>query len=211
MALANLADARRYLPGVTVEDATLQPLIDASEEWVKEWAHANWDESGPVTENFYQVRAGSRIKLKDHAPSNVVVSTYLQTSSTAAVLSATTGYRLQDNGYIQLRPLDRGGRIQGLRPEELDAYSSDPLVYSRIEVAYDAAGVVPKSVTEAVAIIAAARFTRSAAEISGIQSESLGDYSYTMKGKDAQTIPGIPESALVYLAPFKRTRHAVSV
>lgn len=212
MALATLADVRRYLPGVTVDDNILQPLLDSVTEWIKEYANADWDASGSVTENFYHVMSGKILKLKDSAPSSVAVNTYLGISSTASALTIDSGFRVMSNGRVQLREISRMGRVQGLRPEELDAAGSGDTEYSRVEVTYTASNVVPAPIKEAVAMTVAARYSQAKLNVSGVKSERLGDYSYTREDSSKEgSVPGVPDAALTNIEPYRRTRRAVTV
>jgi hypothetical protein len=76
-------------------------------------------------------------------------------------------------------------------------------MYQRVVVTYTPDPVVPRSVREAVAMIAAADIAQGSRMISGLTSESFGGYSYSMRG--ANEI-GIPAVALQRLAPYKAGR-----
>ncbi len=200
MALATLADAKRYIPGYSAsDDAALTAQLDAAEEWVKRITGANWDASDGQTEKFYNVRDGEILTLKDENPTAVTVTAYLAHGSSGAALVEDSQYHLRDKGKIELifarygSPAGLPGATVEFRPNE----------WSRIEVAYTASNVVPTPVQEATAMIAAAWYIDAqGGAASTLISERLGDYSYTRQA-DGSKLP-IPNGAMTRLRPWNR-------
>lgn len=206
MPIATADDVRRVLGRTDVDDAAITPYLDAAEDWVRTITARSWDASGTQTEDFYNVRQGAILYLKTINPTNVVVTGYASPSSSGTTLTEGTQYAVLNRGRIQLaryRPI----ASSAIRPEERELLGLDPVVWARISVSYTANWEFTPAVTEAVALIAANWLQSSELEVGGVQSEKLGDYSYSMaSGRER----AIPERAMHLLRPYiARRPHSV--
>lgn len=203
MTLASLDDVRRMLKDTTVTDDDLQPHLDAATEWVERVYGRDWDATGAQTETFYNVRQGTVIALRDEAPSALTVTGYAAPASAGTVLVANTGYAVLNRGRVQLANiLPAWSVLFGIRPEEAELFS--PFTWARVVIAYTASASVPTPVRDAVALIAAAWYQRSAQEAGGLKSENLGDYSYTREDSANDGGAAVPKRAETLLAPYGR-------
>jgi hypothetical protein len=84
-------------------------------------------------------------------------------------------------------------------------------LYSRVEVHYDASGVIPPALTEGAAFLAAGYFTDGIRALTGLTSERIGDYSYTIgsggAGASEDRTPSYVRQALMFLDDFLRSSH----
>ena len=200
MALALTADVKRILrrPNEDI-DSQLAPALEAAEQWVRERTGRGWDQSGSVTQTFYNIRQGKTLYLDDVAPKSITsVTSYLTADGTGTLLTADTDYQLEDKGKLHwyFNALVSPGGLPGASVRIL------PSIYAKIVVVYKARGQVPAPVREATAIIAAASFNGTAAPISGMRSQRMGDYSYTRDGTGVV----VPKAAIDYLAQYVRHR-----
>lgn len=204
MALAVLADVRRYLSNASgIDDTDLTPHLQAAEEWVRRHYHGVWDAVGTVTETFNFKRQDALLKLREESPTDVVITVFWTAASSGRILTVNTEYVLMPDGRIALQ-FDQFVNPRGL---ENVVVRVSPDTYEVVQVAYTPSGVVPATVREAVAIIAAAAYEQKGLDVSGLQSERLGDYSYSrggMKSTESGQEILIPRRALVMLGPHKR-------
>ncbi|KKK51052.1 hypothetical protein LCGC14_3118800, partial [marine sediment metagenome] len=101
MSIATLEDVKRYVPEV-VDDASLQPHLDAAEEWVSRVSGADFDSTAEITETFYNVCDGAIVTLREETPSDLSVKAYLAHGSTGATLVEDSGYHLRTRGRVEL-------------------------------------------------------------------------------------------------------------
>ncbi len=180
-------------------------FLEAADQWVREICGRQWDQTGTIVQEFFDVREGDILTLSDESPLSVTsVAVYEPGISTARTLS-TTEWALGEKGKVHLRrahwPLQapwlpplRGQSVQ----EALNTLDRGSIRrYDKAVVTFEASGVVPASVREAVALIAAASILQAPKVASGIRSESMGDYSYSTNG----TSLAIPDQAIEMLAP----------
>ena len=212
--LAEPDDVRRWL-GEAVDDPTILPLLEAADEWVRDAYRRDWGVTGSVTESFPSAHAGDVLLLKEPNPSSITVTVYERPDSPGRALSAAE-FEVAGGGRVRLRhdpfrlrsPLSAVGPTSWPQPGLYDALRAAdapaPAAFSKVEVAYTASGVVPTPVREAVALIVAATYRRGRAEVSGMQSERLGDYSYTRETTKNGATVLVPKMAQDYLAPYGR-------
>jgi hypothetical protein len=214
MTLAITADVRRWLdeteasaPGIV-----LQPFLDAAAELIKEKTGRDWDTVGTATDTFPSVRQGDLLKLKDENPTGVTVTVYLTPADAGRQLQAAE-YSLAPHGRLRLRydagqfaapsPVLLTQQRRGLG-EALASIDARPVTYDRAVVAYTASGDVPARVREATACTAAALYRQRGQVVAGIESEKIGDYSYTRRKKDEKSPDdAIPPEALALLGNAK--------
>lgn len=205
MALATLDDVKRWLKDPTAKDEDLQSWLESVTEWVKRVYNANWDATGTVTETFHRVLQDALLKLKDEAPSAVVVKIYGTPDDLATTLVVNTNYTIEARGHIRLLY----ARYQTPVGFDEAVVEIPPGLLARVEVTYTASNVVPKPVRDAVACIVAANYAQAGRAVSGLQSENLGDYSYS-KADESDEALLLPRIALTYLAPYRRTKRVRS-
>lgn len=209
MPLADLDDVRRVLRRTDLDDATLQPFLDSAEQWVERVYDREWDAVGSQTENFFNVRQGAILTVKDENPTGIVVTGFAAPASDGTVLTVNQGYAVLDRGRVQLS-LVRQIAVQNIRPEEAEI--QPPFTWARIQIVYTASALVPAPVREGVALIAAAGYAQSTADVGGLSSEKIGDYSYVRgaaRGGGGELV--IPKRARSLLAPYNRRRRVRSV
>lgn len=179
MALATLTDVRRVLRITTddvLRDASLQASLDAAEEWFRARSGWQYDEDGNGTAKFYAIPSGGAIRLP-LAPSTVL-AVRIAPSGTPdslwadAFTSLSTGsWQLQRGRTLRLKDWRSAGITGG-------TYSTWD-----VEVDYTAPALASRSVRDGVARLAAADWMGTGGGgdvLSGITSEKIGDYSYTI-------------------------------
>jgi len=213
VSLATTADVRRWLDedAQSAPGTVLQPFLDAASEEVKRVTGRDWDASGAITETFPSVQQGDLLTLKDEVPTGVTLFAYLTPTDSGRQLQ-TAEYSLHPLGRLRLLrdveafaerapafPRRRGGLGEALLSVDVK-----PVTYDRVVVTYTASNEVPAPVREAVALTAAAMYRQRGQSVSGIESEKLGDYSYTRAKKDGKGGKGgvLPPEALERLEPY---------
>jgi hypothetical protein len=208
MSLATTADVRRWLDETDAEapGTILQPFLDDASEEVKRVTGRDWDASGAVSETFASVQQGDLLTLKDENPTSLTIRAYLTPTDGGRDLQAAE-YSLHPLGRLKLRrdveafaerapafPRRRGGLGDALLSVDVK-----PVTYDRVVVTYTASNEVPTPVREAVALTAAAMYRQRGPTVSGVESEKIGDYSYTRRkdGKGA-----LPPEALERLKDY---------
>ncbi len=202
MALATVADVRRWLQDEDALENELTQFLEAAEDWVKRVAHKDWDAAGAVTENHFNVRQGSILQLKDENPIITKVTTFLVPSATGTELDLTDEIQLLNTGRLQLF----FSPIVPARGFELASVSVRPVTYQRVAVEYTASNSVPKPVREGVAGLAASLYAGRGQNIHNLQSETIGGYTYRRGGpRGAQgATDSWPTPVKALLAPYIR-------
>jgi hypothetical protein len=208
MALATVDDVKRWLKDPSIEDEDLAPWLEVAEEKVRDITGRFFGAAdAEQLETFTNVREGSIITLSEQDPQDVAVMVFGSVDSDGMALEADAGFQMLARGRVQLlanrysTDLGLGGG-EGVTERHLG-------YWSRVEVTYTSSGLVPASVREATACIAAHLYKTSAQETSGLDSERLGDYSYTRAGSrsDAATSAAadIPAAAKMLLSGRGKT------
>ncbi len=159
-------------------DAVLQPFIDTASEFVVNFCKQNFASSGPVTESFYNVRQDDKIYLMDSNAYGIVITAQFDPIGQVSTLVLNADYQLQDGGIIQML-YQRFTFPQGLEGAVVETL---PLYYSNVSVSYQGVNAVPATVRDATALIAASLYQQAPRIATGLGSESLADYSYSMPG-----------------------------
>lgn len=207
--LATAADVRRLL-GQELNDEEIEPVLTSVETWVQSVANRDWESSGAVQETFPSASEGDVLALKDETPTGVKVTVFLAPDSAGRVLVSAEfsvgvrgRVRIVHNPY-RTRPVIQEHpqyRQRGLGQALLTPDAQPPVNFDRVVVDYTATGTVPTPVREAVALITAASIAQARSDVSGMQSEKLGDYSYTrVAGKDIGI--AVPARAIALLRPY---------
>jgi hypothetical protein len=215
MTLATTADAARYLASPPADLTLIQPFLDAATAWVERITGRDWDATGTVIENFYNVRQGTVIRLRDEAPTVTQVLVFPDVGNDdnffeLSGVGGAGGYRLLNRGRLQLVANRFTIPFEGAHGERMLTW------WSRVKVTYTASAVVPTPIREAVAMIAASDFSKASsgnivASAGGITSEKIGDYSYTLSDPSSSSASGgsgggIPPEALRMLRPYSAAR-----
>jgi len=201
--LAEYGDLVRY--GVTVNVAIVQPFLEMAEQLARETCQREWDATGPQSKSFYNVRQGDIITLPDEYPTEVGVTVYETATDSGRLLQAFE-YQVESGGRIRLPVYDfvspTNPQLFNVRrdvsvTEALrSADRAAPVRYARVNVTFQASGVVPAPVREAVAMIAASSQLQAQRKASGLKSEAMGDYRYDRNGAELS----VPEDAWEYLS-----------
>lgn len=208
MALATLADVKRWLgrSGDSSIDGDVTPILEAVEEWIAKHTGRVFDGSGTQVQKFYNVRYDEVLYLKDPNPVVTEVKVFRTAGASGTVLTADSGYQLQNEGALQL--IYRQGFITDEGPgapvNHPEGYGRTFIRhYDKVQVTYTPAASVPKMIREATAMIAAATYAQTEATISDLASETLGDYSYS-RAAGSEVV--IPARALEFLRPYRKTK-----
>lgn len=212
MALASLEDVKRVLritDDNAARDAQIQASLDAIEAWAGNVLRLAKD--GDSMDVQFDINEDATLYL----PSPDVVVTKVKVYGYPGVsnsimspveLGLGDGYDLAEGGRLILRPSlgftpfegARAGRILG--------------VYSRVEIFYRGSGIVPRAVTEGIALAAAGYWQEGPTLLQGLKSEKIGDYQYTAETNNdpATGLPGYWTRAMLFLQPYM-TKARVSV
>lgn len=177
--LASLADVKRVLQ-LTDDNEARDAQLRASLAAIDDWISPSFEKltlDGPQVEVFWDVYEDATL----HMPATDVTITRVRAfyspvafedEPVPSEMTLGSGFDLTDQGDILLRP------SLAVQPFE-GAYATRQLrVYSRVEVHYIGTGVVPRSVSEGVALLAAGYWKEGPAILSSITHEKIGDYEY---------------------------------
>lgn len=201
MALASITDVKRILriapTSVDEErDAQLRAALDAVESWA-ERSLKGITATGSQVETYFDIYEDATLHLpgSDIVVTKVTVWLY-PSSEPVSWFTADSAdgprYQVTDDGKLILRPVlnvsdDAGSRL--LR------------CYERVDVFYEGSGVIPRAVTEGIAIMAAGYWTEGPQILRNVKSEKIGDYSYTLNDM-SNTFGDVNEPIYVSRAAF---------
>jgi hypothetical protein len=201
MPLATTADVKRWLKDPTVKEEDLASWLEVAEERVRDYTGLAFaDEDEELTETFTNVRQGSILNMRDRNPTDVVITAYLTSDleELGSEVIEGVGYQMLERGRVQLI-YSRYESDVGLGGGTVER---QPGYYVRVVVAYVASGVIPASVREACACWAAHMYKTSGMATSGLSSERLGDYSYSVNASES----GVPEAVRQLLGSYCQSR-----
>lgn len=181
MALAALSDVKRVMriPASDVDeqrDSELRASLDAVTDWIEPLL-TGLTKEGPQVQVFWDVFEDATL----HMPNNDCLVTRVRAYGTPSTfednppqdeLRLGSGYDLDNEGRVMLRA------NLSYEPFEGALASRTLRTYSRVEVHYISTGVVPKHITEGIALLAAGYWTEGPALLQSIQHEKIGDYEY---------------------------------
>jgi hypothetical protein len=210
--LASIADVKRILRIESstdpVIDARLQAGLDVMEEWVLPKLKYVGKE-GAWCEVYFDISEDATLRLPANDITITKVNVFEYPSSFGIPLSPIElglghGFDQDDQGNLMLRPSLYFSPFQG-------AVASRPRrTYSRVEVHYLGSGVVPRTITEGIAFLAAGYYQDGPRILAGLKSEKIGEYSYTLADRLAPDEADYVAQGLWFLGPqFKRQRVAV--
>lgn len=187
----------------TSQDDAIRVALEAVESWA-ESRFAHLTKEGSNVETYFDIPEDATLPLPSDDLTVTKVKVYEYPSSNGTPLSPIQlglghGYDMTDNGRLILRP------TLVVSPFEGAVASRNIRVYSRVEVFYIGTGVIPKALTEGIAFLAAGHYTDGPRALRGLQSERIGDYSYTLNpGSDEEGQPSFVARAAWFLTPFMR-------
>lgn len=210
-AIATTEDVARYLGSTVPTDLDiLEPYLNAAIESVKLITNLEFKPPGThVKQEEFVVREQSYLKIRDLSPTEVRI-TVTMIDDQAALLNRP--WLLNEGNDFVLETDSKGYkrfiRITSSLFFRLVGYDfaygkRNAMTWDKVEIDYVASGHVPQFVTEATAEIAAAAYAQRSLHISGVTSEHIGDYSYTLKNPASMTIP---EHARFQLRQLRGTR-----
>lgn len=216
MALASLDDVKRVLRFTDSDpqrDAQLQADLDAVESWA-EMHLWRLSQIGAQVETYFDIPEDATLHLPAADVTVTLVKAFEHPSSVGVPLSAIElglghGYDISADGKLILRP------ILTVSPFEGATAQRRMRTYARVEVHYQGTGVIPQAVTEGIAFLAAGYWQDGPRALSGLRSEKIGDYSYSLGGGSSSSVsedtPSFVTRALWLLTPFlKRQRVSVT-
>ena len=205
MALASLADVKRILrltDDNPTRDAEIRAALDAVESWAES---ALWKISlpGAQCEVYWDIPEDATLFLPAADVTVTRVKVFEYPSSAGVPLSPIElglghGYDLDDDARLMLRPTLYYSPFEGAGGQRRLR------TYSRVEVHYIGTGVVPRAVTEGIAFLAAGYWKDGFRALTGLTSERIGDYSYTLgEIKPGESAPYVTQ-AMWFLRRFLR-------
>jgi hypothetical protein len=208
--LASVEDVNRILGHTTgdnpVRDAKVRASLDAVESWA-EGAFWKTSAEGPQVEVYFDVYEDATLYLPalDITVTKVKIVPYAAGDDAFYYIFVnseagnTQGYDVTDDGRLILRPLRSIQPFEGVRADRILR------TYSRVEVFYKGTGIVPRGVTEGVAFLAAGYHTYGPRVLGGLlQSEKIGDYSYTLSNSVSGEALPYMQQANFFLGRFMR-------
>lgn len=216
-ALSSLSDVKRVLrvaASDTSRDARLLSALAAVEDVIKH--RLDLPLSGSNVETYWDTPEDATLHLPAADVTVTRVDVFEYSGSSGLPLSPVElghgeGYDVTDDGRLYLRP------VLGVEPFE-GAVGSRPLkVYARIDVHYEGTGVVPRGVTEGVALLAAGYDNDSERLLSSLKSEKIGDYSYEYldpvgdSSNRADTVSAYVAKALWFMGPYLRKQRVMVI
>jgi hypothetical protein len=176
---ASVADVKRILQLTdTSQDEAIRVALAAVESWAQPLL-GNLTVTGDQSEMYYDVREDATLYL----PQADVVVTCVRVHGSGNWWPGETwpwdlgygrNYDVTDDGRVLLRPFTLYAPFEG-------AWAQRQIrTFDRVEVFYTASGRVPPAVTEGIAFIAAGYHKDGPRALTGLTSERIGDYSYTL-------------------------------
>lgn len=179
MALASVADVQRELGVASLtaaEQADIEKYLETAEEYAAKILRTSYDAPATPTTRFeYDVAEDAQLDVPPNSTS-VTVQTYLYADSNPLTLTVNEDYSFDSGrGELRLRP--------SLVFEIFEGASASRLLrrYEVVKLTYTPpTPSVPAPVRDGVALLAASLFKQAPQASGGLQSESLGDYSYSL-------------------------------
>jgi hypothetical protein len=203
--LATADDVARVLQldPESIDENAVSAALAVATSWVRRYLKSpNLGVIGETTESFFDVREGGDFAATGEVTSVSVVD---WAGGTARLLGPSEwthdGYR------VRLRP-DYAVTWGDGGWEEVSAERVGGRSYVRVDVTSTQDGDVDPVIREATALAAAALFTRGPRLGKGLQSESIGDYSYTVSQLGEEDDPFFRE-AKTLLRPLIRRQSLV--
>lgn len=186
MALASVDDVKRALGHPVADDEALSHYLETADSYVRPLLQS-YDVSGVQSEWYYNVRGTESVRLPLRRAAVPTVRVYELHDSAPRVLGPSEYYVTDDRVVLVL--------------------GSDEL--EKVEVQWSSAGIaVPAAVRDAVALTAAALYRRFPKLSSGMRSERIGSYSYTLNDKDVERV--MPPMARDLIRPYRSRASTVS-
>lgn len=195
-ALATPADVRRVLRMTVAQasDASVQPALDAVTSWLGERLPE------------YDATLGTTTYLDVEVPSDI----YLAVPGASVVeIRTRDGAVIPSSSYDVTRKFVRV-RYGTSWPQRssLLVGGSRSYVYDLLKLDWMRNFTVPQAIVEGAALTAAAYWLQGPQLATGMRTERLGDYSYTLSDKDVEQM--MPPKAKALLGPFLNRRRVTT-
>lgn len=216
LALATVEDVARYLRQSAPTDLNeLKPYLEAAEDYVRRFVNMRFEVKGePVKQEEFSVREQSYVRIRDLAPTDVtmtvtMIANILPPFTPPWILSEGNDFVLEaDSHGIKNRIRITSSMYYRIVGYDFAYGKRAPFTWDKVEVDYTASGLIPATIREATALIAAANWKQGPYDVSGLQSERVGDYSYqrSIRGTGTNVSISIPERARNMLKLYRGTR-----
>lgn len=202
--LATLSDVQRVLQYATLTSAQVEQLQEALEvaDALLRVKLQTFDSSSGTAAYYHSV-PGAGLNLPVNGAAVTAVRTYLTPDADPILLTADL-FQVADTHVLLERRLWDMPWPYGYGTQLVEGTD---LVVARVEVDWTYTGGIPKPVRDAVALTTGALWSQGPKFVSGLKSERIGDYSYTLGGggvgeQDAL----IPAAALSLVKPYLKRR-----
>ena len=198
--LATIDDVRAVLrlrDPALADDADLARVLAVAASWLEPKLRTSYSATGGVIQEFHE-RADEVVRLPVPGAAVTQVAVWYADTSAPSVLTSGIEYLVTSSGvrlYGQRYP------VGDLRYAPVDVGIRS---YPRVEVTWTSAASVPEALREGVALFAASLWATLPKLSSGMRSERIGDYSYTLGDKDVDE--ALPPKAAALLKPFMRRK-----
>lgn len=196
--LASVLDVRaalRLRDETAANDDDLAHSLAVAASWLQDKVPGYGVANGTINE--FNVSTDAVIRLPVRSATVSQVRAWYADTATPTVLTAGTDYLVIEGGVRLF-----GGRSTGLDPR----YGPDDVArtFARVDVSWSAADPVPDALREGVALFAAGLWATNPKLTSGMRSETIGSYSYTLSDKDVEDV--MPSRARALLKPYMRRK-----
>lgn len=171
--------------------SVLDPYIDEATDYIKRVLRLDFHTAGTqVTEEFYDVREQSRLRLHELQPLNPQVTVTMIANTLPPfidpwVLTENNDFVIEDDRYVRITS-SMFFRVIGYDY----AYGKrSAITWDRVTVTYLASGYLPPTIHSAAQLLAAAMYKQTPYDAAGFNSEHMGDYGYERAPRGAQGDP----------------------
>jgi hypothetical protein len=157
-------------------------------------------EEGPQMMTYWDVAEDATLRLPSDDVTVTKVKVYEYPSSYGIPLSPIAlglghGYDLTDDGKLLMRPTLAVSPFEGAMAQRRLRW------YSRVEVHYLGTGFIKANITAGIAFLAAGWWQDGPRALSGLTSERIGDYSYTLGAASTDGLPSFWDRGMIMLQP----------
>jgi len=212
VALADISDVQRVLKKTLLADDDAEQIagwLESAESRILRYLRQDFSATASETAKFYDVREGDAVDLPVEGATVSAVRVFpgVAWADSVWILQQDVDYDVENGKTVRLRPNPFTTPFQGAW--EKRTYNT----WQRVEVDYTPVANVPQAVRDGVALYAAHLWQSSAAVISGVELEKIGDYEYR-KARLSSSHPdfaqALPPEVLQLVRPFRRSRPLVT-
>lgn len=201
--LATLSDVQRVLQYATLTSAQveqLQEALEVADALLRGKLQSLDSSSGTAV--YHHAVPGAGLPLPVNGAAVTEVRTYLTPDADPVILTADLFQTAETHVLLERRLWDMPWPY-GYGSQPIDGTD---LVVARVEVDWTYTGGIPKPVRDAVALTTGALWSQGPKFVSGLRSERIGDYSYTIGNPGAGEDALIPSAALSLIKPYLKRR-----